>query len=70
MIRLAFQSQSFWAVVPLQDLLDLGDEARMNRPGTLGGNWIWRASKEALQSDVAAAWRKEVVQTSRMLAER
>ena len=70
MIRLALKSEAFWAVVPLQDLLDLGDEARMNRPGTLGGNWIWRASDDALQAEVAALWRKEVVQSSRMLAQR
>lgn len=30
-------------IVPLQDLLGLGDEARMNKPGTLVGNWSWRA---------------------------
>jgi 4-alpha-glucanotransferase len=29
-------------VVPLQDLLELGDEARFNTPGTLGANWTWR----------------------------
>ena len=31
-----------WAVVPLQDLLHLGDEARFNTPGTSQGNWSWR----------------------------
>jgi 4-alpha-glucanotransferase len=30
------------AVVPVQDLLGLGSEARMNRPGTASGNWRWR----------------------------
>mgnify|MGYP000971683086 CR=1 FL=1 len=30
------------AVVPLQDLLGLGDEARFNSPGTTTGNWSWR----------------------------
>jgi 4-alpha-glucanotransferase len=29
-------------VVPLQDLLELGDEARFNTPGTASGNWSWR----------------------------
>ena len=29
-------------VVPLQDLLELGDEARFNIPGTASGNWSWR----------------------------
>ena len=32
-------------IVPLQDLLGLGDEARMNKPGTLVGNWSWRAEE-------------------------
>jgi 4-alpha-glucanotransferase len=31
-------------VVPLQDLLELGDEARFNTPGTSEGNWQWRFS--------------------------
>jgi 4-alpha-glucanotransferase len=32
-------------VVPLQDLLQLGDEARFNTPGTSEGNWQWRLSE-------------------------
>ena len=30
------------AIIPVQDLLGLGSEARMNRPGTASGNWRWR----------------------------
>ena len=41
------------AIVPAQDLLGLGSEARMNQPGTLGGNWRWRLLPEQLTSDVA-----------------
>ncbi len=37
MIRLAWSSVAKLAVIPLQDLLELGTEARMNVPGTLGG---------------------------------
>jgi len=33
-------------VVPLQDLLELGDEARINTPGTVGGNWCWRLDRQ------------------------
>ena len=40
--ELALQSSADLAVVPLQDLLELGDEARFNTPGTTGGNWSWR----------------------------
>jgi 4-alpha-glucanotransferase len=42
LIRLAWESVAETAIAPLQDILDLGSEARMNRPGQLGGNWAWR----------------------------
>lgn len=42
MIRLVFASRAKLAVVPLQDVLGLGSEARMNTPGTGRGNWEWR----------------------------
>ena len=45
------------AVIPLQDLLRLGDEARMNVPGTISNNWEWRFTwdqfKENYNSDLA-----------------
>jgi 4-alpha-glucanotransferase len=40
------------AIVTMQDLLDLGDEARMNLPNTVGGNWIWRMTKDQLTPQV------------------
>ena len=42
MIEAAWRSVTVMAVVPLQDLLNLGTEARMNLPGTSSGNWAWR----------------------------
>jgi 4-alpha-glucanotransferase len=42
MIRLAHASVANLAVVPMQDLLSLGNEARMNFPGKVGGYWRWR----------------------------
>lgn len=42
LIRLAMSSVAQLAVSPLQDILGLGSEYRMNRPGTLKGNWEWR----------------------------
>jgi len=42
LIRLAWSSVAVLAVVPLQDILSLGNEARMNKPGTAEGNWRWR----------------------------
>ena len=42
LLEFALQSSADLAVVPLQDLLNLGDEARFNTPGTATGNWQWR----------------------------
>jgi 4-alpha-glucanotransferase len=42
LIELAYSSPASLAVVPAQDVLGLGSEARMNRPGTAKGNWQWR----------------------------
>ena len=42
MIRAVHASVAEQAIVPMQDLLGLGSEARMNRPGTSRGNWEWR----------------------------
>lgn len=42
MIRLVMMSPADLAVIPVQDLLGLGSQARMNRPGNLKGNWHWR----------------------------
>jgi 4-alpha-glucanotransferase len=54
MIRLALMSVANLAVVPMQDLLGLGSEARMNTPGTPHGNWSWRVSDKALSPALAA----------------
>jgi 4-alpha-glucanotransferase len=54
MIRAVEASVADTAVVPLQDVLGLGSEARMNRPSTLGGNWTWRFREEELGPDRAA----------------
>ena len=42
LIGTALSSRCTLAIVPAQDVLGLGDEARMNRPGELDGNWAWR----------------------------
>ncbi len=52
MIRGAWSSVSRIAVAPMQDFLDLGDEARMNIPSTLGDNWDWRMEKHQLMEDL------------------
>ena len=42
LIRATLQSVAKMAIIPLQDLLDLGSEARMNFPGRAHDNWQWR----------------------------
>ena len=56
-IRAACRSVCDMAVVPLQDALGLGNEARMNAPGKFGGNWSWRLASGALRPELAARLR-------------
>jgi len=53
MIRAAYASVARTAIVPLQDVLGLGSEARMNHPGTLAGNWEWRFAASDLTPAIA-----------------
>jgi 4-alpha-glucanotransferase len=51
LIRMAFGSIANLAIVPLQDILGLGTEARMNFPGQPEGNWDWRYRADALSDE-------------------
>jgi 4-alpha-glucanotransferase len=53
--RLAWSSSAALAIAPLQDLLNLGAEARMNIPGRAEGNWGWRATETMLADSVFQA---------------
>ena len=57
LIRMALSSVCRFAVIPLQDVLGLGSEARMNTPGTTGGNWTWRFTDGALEPALARRLR-------------
>ncbi len=48
LLRLAWSSVAALAIAPLQDLLNLGAEARMNVPGRPDGNWTWRCTQQML----------------------
>ncbi|MCX7820518.1 MAG: 4-alpha-glucanotransferase [Brevinematales bacterium] len=50
LIREVWKSVAVFAVIPLQDFLVLGSEARMNSPGTVGNNWQWKATKREFES--------------------
>lgn len=52
LIRSAWTSPAGLAIAPLQDLLDLGTEARMNVPGTTQGNWNWRCTAGVFNQDL------------------
>ena len=53
MIEAVMQSSAVFAVFPLQDILGLGQEARMNVPGTSSGNWTWRLDPKSLTPELA-----------------
>jgi 4-alpha-glucanotransferase len=57
LIGAAWSSRAALAVAPLQDVLDLGAEARMNLPGTEEGNWAWRYGAGDLTLELAARLR-------------
>lgn len=52
LIRLAYASVANIVIVPMQDILNLGGEARMNFPGKLGGNWMWRFTWDQISDDL------------------
>ena len=54
LIREALASVAVLAIVPMQDVLNLGSEHRMNRPGTSEGNWAWRFEWSQLGAEAAA----------------
>ena len=58
LMRAAFASVAQTAVVPAQDILGLGSEARMNRPGDSEENWSWRLLPGALTAEHAARMRR------------
>jgi 4-alpha-glucanotransferase len=64
LIRHAWESRAALAIAPLQDVLSLGNEARMNLPGTEDGNWEWRYGARDL-TDANARRLRELSESSR-----
>ena len=52
LVKAAFSTAALLAIAPLQDFLGLGSEARMNTPGTPGGNWRWRVLETEMSDDL------------------
>jgi 4-alpha-glucanotransferase len=58
LIKLALGSVSNTVIIPMQDILGLGEEARMNRPATIKGNWQWRLKGGKFDSRIANKLKK------------
>ena len=63
LLGLAWSSAAALAMAPLQDLLNLGTEARMNVPGRAAGNWRWRCTEDMLSAS-AFQWLRTLTETS------
>ncbi len=66
LVRLSLRSVARTAIFPVQDLLGLGSEARMNTPGTTEGNWRFRLLEGELDERIAARLRALCVSYERM----
>jgi 4-alpha-glucanotransferase len=53
LLRVTLASRANTAIFPLQDLLGLGSQARLNTPGTVRGNWRWRVGEHVLTGELA-----------------
>jgi 4-alpha-glucanotransferase len=62
-----YQSRAGWVVIPVQDILGLGSEARINRPGTASGNWEWRTEKGLLTERAAEELRSLSLESGRVM---
>ncbi|MDY2663748.1 MAG: 4-alpha-glucanotransferase [Bariatricus massiliensis] len=57
-ICLAMRSVADTCIIPMQDILGIGKEGRINIPSTLGGNWVWRMKRGAFTEELARKMRK------------
>lgn len=58
MLDRLWRSRAVFVLAPMQDLLALGTDARMNYPGTTSGNWQWRMGSDTLTDELATKFRK------------
>jgi 4-alpha-glucanotransferase len=66
LIELALQSRASLAIVPAQDVLGLGSEGQMNRPGVAGGNWKWKLKRGQLTDALARRLRDAATAAGRV----
>ena len=53
LVKLALSSAANLAIIPVQDILGLGESARMNRPGKTKDNWLWRLNQGQLTPQIS-----------------
>lgn len=59
LIRTAYASVANFVIIPMQDIMNLGGEARMNFPSTLGGgNWAWRFTWDQLSEEITKRYKE------------
>ncbi|MDT0631844.1 4-alpha-glucanotransferase [Rubrivirga sp. S365] len=63
LVRAAWASVADLAVVPVQDMLGLGSDARMNTPGEAAGNWAWRLTSDQLDA-LPTEWLRNLTETT------
>ncbi len=68
LMDLAWSSMAALAMAPLQDLLNLGNEARMNVPGRPDGNWRWRCTEDMLSNQAFERVRELTISSNRIVA--
>ena len=67
LIRSALASSARLAIIPMQDLLALGGEHRMNLPGSVEGNWSWRYNWDQVEPDLATRLHRRVGMYGRLV---
>jgi 4-alpha-glucanotransferase len=65
LIAMTLDAKPDTAIIPLQDYLEMGAEARVNRPSTLGGNWVFRFTDEDFTEETAECIRRMTEESHR-----
>ena len=66
LVEEVYRSQAAWVILPMQDILGLGEEARMNVPGTIKGNWQWQLAQNYVTDDLKIWLRTQAEKTKRL----
>ncbi|MEJ2309936.1 MAG: 4-alpha-glucanotransferase [Gammaproteobacteria bacterium] len=66
MIDTALESRGCLAIVPMQDMLHLDGDSRMNRPGTVEANWRWKFRWEQLPADFSVSLKQRLAEAGRI----